>query len=105
MSVLNSPLSRSRRSKRTVTKQRAGLIINLKGRAERLPCLVIDSSLHGLRLRGSFRLKRGQVVEVLSNDGLLTAQFRVIWVGKPGSKQEGEAGLETILEPANSSAA
>jgi len=47
----------------------------------------------------------GQVVEVLSDDGFLTAQFRVIWVGKPGSKQEGEAGLETILEPANSSAA
>jgi len=37
----------------------------------------------------------GQVVEV-SDDSLLTARCRVIWIGKPGSKQEGEAGLEIV---------
>ena len=105
MSVLNSPRTRGRRLNRTAIRKRASLIVSLKGRAERLPCIVVDSSQGGLRLRGSFRLKMGQVVEVLSDDGFLTAQFRVIWVGKPGSKQEGQAGLETILEPANSSAA
>jgi PilZ domain len=96
MSVLNSPAPEGRRSKRTITRKRASLIVSLRGRAERLPCLVVDSLKGGLRLRGSFRLKRGQVVEVLSDDGFLTVQCRVVWIGKPGSKQEGEAGLETI---------
>jgi hypothetical protein len=70
------------------------LIVSLKGRAQRLPCLVVDSSQGGLRLRGSFRLKMGQVVEVLSDDGFWTAPCRVIWIGKPRSKQEGEAGYK-----------
>ena len=41
-------------------------------------------------------MEMGQIVEVLWDDGFLTAQCRVIWVGKPGSKQEGEVGLEII---------
>ena len=96
MSVLNSPASKGRRSKRTIPRKRAGLVVSRRGRAERLPCLVVDSSQGGLRLHGSFRLKRGQVVEVLSDDGLLAAQRRVIWVGKAGSKQDSEAGLEIL---------
>ena len=96
MSVLNSPVPEGRRSRRTTTRKRASLILSRRGRAERLPCLVVDISEGGLRLHGSFSLKRGQVVEVLSDDGLLAAQYRVIWVGKPGSKQEGQAGLEMM---------
>ena len=45
------------------------LIASLKGRTERLPCIVVDNSQHGLRLRGIFRLTMGQVVEVLPDDG------------------------------------
>ena len=96
MSVLNSPRTRGRRSNRTAIRKRASLIVSLKGRAQRLPCLVVDSSQRGLRLRGGVRLEMGQIVEVLWDDGFLTAQCRVIWVGKPGSKQEGEVGLEII---------
>lgn len=96
MSALNSLLTGGRRGNRTAIRKRASLIVSLKGRSERLPCIVVDSSQGGLRLRGSFRLKMGQVVEVLSDDGFLTAQCRVIWTGKPGSRQEGEAGLEII---------
>ena len=94
--MLNSVLTRGRRSNRTAIRKRASLIVSLKGRAERRPCIVVDSSQGGLRLRGSFRLKMGQVVEVLSDDGFQAAQYRVKWVGKPGSKQEAEAGLEII---------
>ena len=96
MSVLNSSRSRGRRSNRTAIRKRASLIASLKGRAERLPCIVVDNSQHGLRLRGIFRLTMGQVVEVLPDDGFFTLQCRVIWVGEPGSKREGEVGLEII---------
>jgi PilZ domain len=89
-SVRNSPASERRRSKRSTTKNRASLIVNLKGRAERFPCIVVDRSEHGLRLRGGFQLKRGQVVEVGLDEDFLTVQCRVKWVGK------GEAGLETV---------
>ena len=84
------PASEQRRSKRVVTKIRASVLVNLKGRVERFPCIVVNRSEGGLRLRGSFRLKRGQGVEISFDDDLLTVQCRVRWVG------EGEAGLETV---------
>jgi hypothetical protein len=86
-----------RRSKRILTKQRASLIINLDGNQKRFPCLLIDSSKDGFRLRGSFHLRRGQVVEViLDEEPLRSVRCKVVWVGKAGSKQEHETGLETV---------
>jgi len=67
-----------RRSKRVVSKRRASLVVNLDRQQKRLPCLVLDSSKEGFRLRGNFHVRRGQVV------------------GKPGSEQEDEVGLETV---------
>jgi PilZ domain-containing protein len=86
----NSPASERRRSKRIVTKKRASLLVNLNGRVERFPSVVVDKSQDGFRLRGSFRLRRGQAVEVTFDDGLLTVRCQVRWV------REGEAGLETV---------
>ena len=84
------PLREGRRSKRVISKIRASLIINPD-------CLVLDSSNEGFRLRGIFRLKRGQVVEVaLDDDQFNFRRCRVIWVGKAGSKQEGEAGVKVV---------
>ena len=86
-----------RRSKRVISKIRASLIINPDRKPERLPCLVLDSSNEGFRLRGISRLKPGQVVEVvLDDDQFNLRRCRVIWVGKAGSKQEGEAGLKIV---------
>jgi hypothetical protein len=86
-----------RRSTRVVSKRRAGLVINLDRNQQRLPCLVLDSSKEGFRLRGIFHLKRGQVVELIPDeDPLSSARCRVVWVGKRGSKQEGEVGLEIL---------
>lgn len=81
---------KGRRSKRVATKKRGSLIANVKGRVERFPCLVVEKSQGGLKLRGSFRLRRGQMVEVITDDDLLTVSCRVVWV------REGEAGLETV---------
>ncbi|PYT69353.1 MAG: hypothetical protein DMG39_18840 [Acidobacteria bacterium] len=70
--------------------KRASLLVNLKGRVERFPCIVIDRSKGGLRLRGSFHLRRGQAVEVTFDDDLLRVRCQVIWV------REGEAGLASV---------
>jgi len=91
------PVPEGRRSKRVMSKRRASLVINLDRNQKRLPCLVLDSSKKGFRLHGSFRLRRGQEVEIiLDEDPLMCVRCSVVWVGKPGSKQEGEVGLETV---------
>jgi len=91
------PFPEGRRPMRVMSKRRASLVINLDRNQKRLPCLVLDSSKEGFRLRGNFRLRRGQMVEiVLDEDPLTSLRCSVAWVGKPGSKQEGEVGLETV---------
>jgi PilZ domain len=93
----SSPVPERRRSKRLMSKRRASLVINLDRTPQRLPCLVLDSSKEGFRLRGSFHLRRGQVVElILDEDMPGSVRCSVAWVGKPGSKQKEEVGLETL---------
>jgi PilZ domain-containing protein len=91
--MLSLPLPPGRRSIRVMSKRRASLVVT-----ERMyPCLVLDFSLEGFRLRGSLHLKRGQMVElVLEEYPPICERCSVVWVGKAGSKQEGEAGLEVI---------
>ena len=75
-------------------KKRASLIVKHGRQHERIPCLVLDSSPDGFRLRGNARLRRRQVVEViLDEDPFNVVHCSVIWVGKPGSKNEGEVGV------------
>ena len=91
------PVPERRYLKRSPCKQRASLIINLDRNQRRLPCLVRDSSKDGFRLRGSFHLKRGQIVEIILDEAPLNAvRCQVVWIGKAGSKQEDEVGLETV---------
>lgn len=91
------PVPPGRRSTRLMSKQRASLVINLDRNPKRLPCIVINSSKEGFRLGGSFDLRRGQVVELILGEDMTTAErCKVVWVGKAGSKTEGELGLETI---------
>jgi hypothetical protein len=48
---------------------------------------------------GAFLLRRGQVVEIIPDEDQLTAsRCHVMWIGKPGSKQEGQVGLR-LLNP------
>ena len=80
-----------------MSKNPASMVINLDRNPKRLPGLVLDSSKQGFRLRGNFHLKRGQIVEIiLPQEPLRSARCSVVWVGKGGSKQEGEVGLEII---------
>ena len=96
MSTLNA--SQVRRSKRVVAKTPASVVIDLASRPKRIPCLILDRSREGFRLRLNSRLRRGQAVEVISHDDPLNIiPCSVVWVGKSGSKQEGEVGLQTQL--------
>jgi len=85
-----------RRSVRVATKKRANLVINLRGNQTMLPCLIVDRSQEGFRLRGSFRLRRGQLVELVLDDPVDSVRCEVIWVGRAGSQQEGQAGVQTV---------
>lgn len=91
------PFTEGRRSKRTVVKKRASLVVRHGRQHERVPCLILDSSQDGFRLRATVSLKRRQVVEViLDEDPFNAVQYSVIWVGKPKSKNEGEVGLRAV---------
>jgi PilZ domain len=91
------PVPGGRISKRTATKSRASLIVTSSGSHKRVSCLVVDTSKEGFRLRGTFHLRRGQVVEIILDDEPLNSvRCSVVWVGKAGSKYEGEAGLQTV---------
>ena len=88
---------KKRRSKRIVLKKGASLVVNLERIPKRLPCLIVDSSAEGFRLMGALRLKRGQVVEIIPDeDPLNSSKCQVIWIGKPGSKEEGQVGLQLL---------
>lgn len=89
-----------RRSRRVVTKTRGSVVVDLASHPRRIPCLILDRSREGLRVRLSSRLRRGQAVEVISDDDPFnTIPCSVVWVGKPGSKREGEVGLYALLVP------
>ena len=60
-----------------------------------LPCLIVDKSQEGFRLRGNFNLRRGQLVELVVDD-MNSVRCEVIWIGKAGSEQAGEAGFQTV---------
>jgi DNA-binding NarL/FixJ family response regulator len=56
---------------------------------------LIDVSHRGARVDGvAFQLKAGEVVNLVS-DGC-DARFLVIWVGEPGTSQEGQIGLQSL---------
>jgi hypothetical protein len=60
--------------------------------------LALDISAHGLRIQAGAPLTPGQVVEVFPVEGNEPFRARVVWVGKPASEVESQAGLE-FLDP------
>ena len=92
----SSTIHGRRRSNRIVTKKRASLVITLSGVQKMFACLIVDRSQEGFRLRGNFRLRRGQLVELVLDDAVDSLRCEVIWVDKPESQQVGEVGLQTV---------
>jgi hypothetical protein len=60
----------------------------------------LDVSAQGARIEAGISLTPGQVVEVVPVNGSDSVAGRVVWVGKPASELEGQAGLE-FLDPFN----
>lgn len=87
-----------RQSPRVTLKKSATLIFfNSIGRVERLMCLVVDRSQDGLRLSVAPGLRRGQLVDlILDEEPSKFVRCSVAWIGNPGSKQQGQAGLQTV---------
>jgi hypothetical protein len=87
----------NRRCKREISKKRASLVLELDFNLKRFPCLVLDFSNEGFRLCGSFRLRRGQQVElILDENPSRSHRCRVVWVGTTGSKLASQAGLANL---------
>lgn len=88
----SSPIPGGRRSKRIATKQPAKLVITTGEKQSTLLCHIVDASQEGYRLRGDFRLTRGQIVEIIVDERRAEpVRCEVMWIGKAG--QEWEAGL------------
>ena len=85
-----------RRSRQVATKKPANLVITLSGVQKMFPCLIVDRSQEGFRLRGNFRLRRGQLVELVLDDPVDSVPCEVVWTGKAGSEEVVEAGLQTV---------
>jgi hypothetical protein len=60
----------------------------------------LDVSAQGARIEAGVSLTPGQAVEVVPINGSDPVAGRVVWVGKPASELEGQAGLE-FLDPFN----
>lgn len=91
--MLSLPVPQGRQSTRVISKRHASVVVCQR----RHPCLVLDFSQEGFRLRGSFLAKRGQVVELVLDEYPPSCErCSVVWVGKAGSKHEGEVGLEIV---------
>ena len=56
----------------------------------------LDVSPDGARVEAGISLTPGQVVEVVPVNGAEPVTGRVVWVGKPASEMEGQAGLEFL---------
>jgi hypothetical protein len=66
---------------------------------ERVPCIVLDVSAKGLRIRSANRLSPGQIIDFVS-DGRNDLRCRVVWTGDVGSIQSGQAGLRITVRNA-----
>ena len=62
--------------------------------------VTVDVSELGARIQANLALTPGQMVEVVPVNGSEPVAARVVWVGKPASELEGQAGLE-FLNPYN----
>ncbi len=59
------------------------------------PASVRSISGRGATLQGvDVQLKPGEIVDV--QYGSAKAQFRIVWLGKPGTEMQGEVGVESL---------
>ena len=95
MSQSTSP--ERRRLHRAEVRKRASLFVKRGELIERIPCIILDASQTGLRIGGTSRLNRRQVVEVVFDEQHSAVRYEVIWTGALGSILQSEAGLRKTI--------
>jgi hypothetical protein len=83
-----------RRSERRIAKIAIIMFVETERKWEECDAVTLDVSAYGARIEAGTSLTPGQVVEVAPGDGSDPVTGRVVWVGKPASEVEGQAGLE-----------
>jgi hypothetical protein len=96
--VANFAYEHPRRSPRRVAKMAIVVFAENEKEWEGCDASTLDVSAQGARIQASISLTPGQLVEVVPADGSEPVAGRVVWVGKPASELEGQAGLE-FFEP------
>jgi len=98
MTGLSQPMRR--RSERRIAKIAIVVFVDKEHEPEGSEAVTVDVSALGARIQSSLSLTPGQMVEVVPVNGSDPVAARVVWVGKPTSELEGQAGLE-FLDPFN----
>ena len=66
------------------------------GRTFRQEAYILSVSKYGASLETAFPLEAGMIVSVQPTSRDQSAQFRVVWVGGPGSSRSREVGVECL---------
>ncbi len=94
------PQTTHRRSERKIAKIAIVVFIDKEHDQSGSDAYTVDVSTLGARIRSELSLTPGQMVEVVPVNGSDPVVARVVWVGKPASELQGQAGLE-FLDPFN----
>jgi len=98
--VASSAQPAHRRSERRIAKIAIVVFVERDNDREGCDAVTVDVSELGARIQANLALTPGQMVEVVPVNGSEPVAARVVWVGKPASELEGQAGLE-FLNPYN----
>lgn len=88
---------RGRRQSNRATLERTGQfgLLQSYGPRGKVPCLIVNRSQDGFGLVVGSRLQHGKLVDlILDEEPSKPVRCRVAWIGEPGSKQQGCAGLQ-----------
>ena len=93
VAVVPQPVRRSERK-----SARIAIVVYTENESERegSDAFTVDVSQLGARIQSAISLTPGQVVEVAPVNGSAPVTARVVWVGKPASELEGQAGIEFL---------
>lgn len=92
------PREAQRRSERRIAKIAIVVFVDHEREHSGTDACTVDVSTLGARIRSDLALTPGQMVEVVPVNGAESVAARVVWVGKPASELQGQAGLE-FLDP------
>jgi hypothetical protein len=72
------------------------MFVETEQKREECEAVTLDISALGARIQAGISLTPGQMVEVVPGDGADPVAARIVWVGRPASEVEGQAGLEFL---------